>query len=203
MLTIFLSGLLIGASLIIAIGPQNAFILRQGIKRRHVFISVIIPCISDSLLIIAGVLGFGIVVEKFPSLITAVTWAGAAFLIVYGLKSFQSALRPKTLDHESAKGMLEDGGVKKIAMIIIALTWLNPHVYLDTVILLGSIAASYGDPGRYIFGSGAVIASFIWFFGLGYGARFLAPLFEKPKAWQVLDILIGIIMIGIAFKLIL
>ena len=203
MLSIFLQGLFMGASLIIAIGPQNAFVLRQGIKHRHVFISVLIPAFSDAALIIAGVLGFGIVVEKFPSLITLVTWGGAAFLIAYGLKSFQSAFKPKILDQSTAKGIAGDGSVKKVILVILAFTWLNPHVYLDTVVLLGSIAASHGDPGRYIFGSGAVLASFLWFFGLGYGARFLAPLFEKPKAWQILDVLIGIIMFAIALKLIL
>lgn len=196
--------MLISAGLIIAIGPQNAFILRQGIKQKHIFISVIIPCISDLILIAAGVFGFGVIIEQFPQLISIVTYGGAAFLLFYGLKSFQSAYQNrKSLDKDAAKGLKKDPSPKEIVLIILALTWLNPHVYLDTVILLGSIAASHGDPGRYVFGTGAFISCIIWFFSLGYGARLLAPLFEKPKAWQILDIIIGVIMIGIALKLVL
>ena len=202
-----------GASLIIAIGVQNAFILRQGLKQRHVFASVMTATTCDVVLIAAGVLGFGALVERFPSLISVVTYGGAAFLAAYAIKSFYSAYKglsePQVLDQKSAKGMMqgEDAGtIKKTVAVILAVSLLNPHVYLDTVVLLGGISASYDHiadgMGRYVFGFGAILASIAWFFALGYGARYLAPLFEKPRAWQILDILIGIVMLLIAAKLV-
>ncbi|MEM6782056.1 MAG: LysE/ArgO family amino acid transporter [Pseudomonadota bacterium] len=202
MTSIFLQGFFMGASLIIAIGVQNAFVLRQGIKQRHVFATAITAFTFDAILIAAGVLGFGVLVEQFPSLITYVTWGGAAFLIAYGFKSFYSALKPRSLDQNDAKGLAGDGSLKKTIAVLLAVSILNPHVYLDTVVLLGGISASHGETGRYIFGFGAVLASFAWFFSLAYGARLLVPLFEKPRSWQVLDVLIGLIMWLIAFKLI-
>jgi len=192
-----------GASLIMAIGVQNAFVLRQGLKQRHVLATVLSATICDVVLIAAGVLGFGLLVEKFPQLITIVTWGGAAFLTVYALKSFYSAFQTQTLDQKTAKGMLGEGDVKKTVALILALSLFNPHVYLDTVVLLGGLSAAFEGMGRYVFGMGAIVASICWFFGLGYGARFLAPLFEKPRAWQILDILIGIVMLLIAAKLVL
>lgn len=192
-----------GASLIIAIGVQNAFVLRQGILQRHVFTTALTAALCDVALITAGVLGFGILVEQFPQIIAIVTWGGAAFLFVYGIKSFYRAYKPGILDQSSAKGMAGDGSVPKTIAVLLAVSLLNPHVYLDTVVVLGGISASYGADGRYIFGAGAILASFVWFFGLAYGARFLAPLFEKPRAWQILDFLIGVIMWGIALSLIL
>lgn len=203
MLSIFLQGFFMGASLIIAIGVQNAFVLRQGIKQRHVFITALTATLCDVTLIAAGVLGFGVIIERFPSLITVVTWGGAAFLFVYGLKSFYRAYKPDTLDQSKAEGMAGDGSVKKTIAVLLAVSLLNPHVYLDTVVLLGGISASHGEPGRYIFGIGAIIAAAVWFFGLAYGARLLSPVFEKPRAWQILDFLIGIVMWGIALLLIL
>lgn len=203
MFPIFVKGFLMGASLIIAIGVQNAFVLRQGLKQRHVLATVITAALCDVALIAAGVLGFGLIIEQFPALITIVTWGGAAFLFVYGMKSFYSAFKTQHLDQEQAKGMAGEGTLAKTISVLLAVSLLNPHVYLDTVILLGGISASFEGMGRYVFGIGAMCASVVWFFGLGYGARLLAPLFEKPRAWQVLDIVIGIVMWGIALSLIL
>lgn len=205
MFIIFIKGMFLGASLIIAIGLQNAFILRQGIKNRHILPAVLTASIIDVALIGAGVLGFGYLIEQQPDLITWITWGGAAFLFVYGLKSFISALKPQDMSDEEAKGMAKQASAKEIVLIIMGISLLNPHVYLDTVVLIGGLSASYGDLyngwGKYYFGGGAMVASFIWFFALGYGARMLAPLFQKPRAWQVLDVLIGIIMWAIAVSL--
>lgn len=203
MTQIFINGFLMGASLIIAIGLQNAFVLRQGLKQRHVFITAFTASLCDATLIGAGVLGFGTIVESMPALITYITWGGAIFLTAYGIKSFISALKPKTMEQKTAKGLLKDDSARATIALILGVSLLNPHVYLDTVILLGGLSAAYADTGKYIFGIGAIISSFVWFFGLAYGARFLAPLFQKPKAWQILDIIIGIVMLLIALSLIL
>ena len=205
MLLIFLKGMALGGSLIIAIGLQNAFILRQGIKNRHIFASALTASLIDVMLIGAGVLGFGYLIEQQPDLIKWITWGGAAFLFIYGLKSFLSALKPSTMDKENAKGM-DKGSMRESVLIIMGISLLNPHVYLDTVVLIGGLSASYAEFydgwGKYLFGCGAMLASFIWFFALGYGAKLLAPLFAKPRAWQILDILIGIIMWAIAVSLV-
>lgn len=203
MIQIFINGFLMGASLIIAIGLQNAFVLRQGLKEHHIFITALTASLCDATLIAAGVLGFGAIVESMPALITYITWGGAAFLTVYGIKSFISALNPKTMEEQTAKGLLKDDSARATIALILGVSLLNPHVYLDTVILLGGLSASYAGTGKYIFGIGAMISSFVWFFALAYGARFLAPLFQKPKAWQILDIIIGIVMLLIAASLIL
>jgi L-lysine exporter family protein LysE/ArgO len=202
MISIFLKGLFLGASLIIAIGLQNAFILRQGIKRTHVLPAVLTASLIDVLLIGAGVLGFGYLIEQHPELIKWVTWGGAAFLFIYGVKSFYSAIKPEQMDEDQAKGMLKHGSAKETILIIMGISLLNPHVYLDTVVLIGGLSASYGEVGKYYFGGGACVASFIWFFALGYGARLLTPLFAKPRAWQILDILIGLTMWAIAVSLV-
>ncbi|MEM8833678.1 MAG: LysE/ArgO family amino acid transporter [Pseudomonadota bacterium] len=201
MITIFLKGMVLGASLIIAIGLQNAFILRQGIKNHHIFAACVTAITVNVFLIGVGVLGFGYLIEQHPSLIDWITWGGAAFLFVYGLKSFISALKPQDMSNENAKGMIKEGSAKEVVLIILGISVLNPHVYLDTVILIGGLSASYGEIGKYYFGAGAMLASCLWFFALGYGARMLSPLFERPRAWQVLDILIGITMWAIAVSL--
>ena len=201
--SIFFKGFFLGASLIVAIGLQNAFVLRQGIKKHHVFVTALTASTIDVVLIIAGVLGFGALIEAFPSLITTITWGGAAFLVVYGAKSMFRALKPDKMDENDAKGMIKEGSSKEIVLIIMGISLLNPHVYLETVVLIGGLAASYGETGKYVFGFGACIASFCWFFALGYGARLLAPLFERPKAWQILDFLIALTMWAIAVSLVL
>ncbi|MAZ75961.1 MAG: amino acid transporter [Micavibrio sp.] len=201
--SIFFKGFFLGASLIVAIGLQNAFVLRQGIKKHHVFVTALTASLIDIVLIFAGVLGFGALIEAFPSLITYITWGGAAFLIIYGAKSMFHAFKPDKMDGSRAKGMIKEGSSKEIVLIIMGISLLNPHVYLDTVILIGGLAASYGETGKYIFGMGAMIASFCWFFALGYGARLLSPFFAKPKAWQILDFIIALTMWAIAMSLIL
>jgi len=195
----FLTGFSLGFSLILAIGAQNAFVLRQGLRRLHVLPVVLTCAISDAILIVLGVSGFGALSEAAPWIAVALRWMGAAFLLVYGALAFLSAWRGTGA--LKAEGRTEGSAFSAVATCL-ALTWLNPHVYLDTVVLIGSIAAQH-DGARGEFGAGAVLASFTFFFSLGYGARLLAPVFARPGAWRVLDIVIGCIMWAIALGLIL
>ncbi len=191
------AGLLTGLSLIVAIGAQNAFVLRQGLRRSHVALVVAICAASDVVLILAGVAGIGVVVDRAPWAIEVIRWLGVVFLTVYGVGSLVRARRPQALT--VGDGIVESrGGVVARA---VALTWLNPHVYLDTVLLLGSIAGTHGDPGRWWFALGACVASIGWFTGLGYAARLAAPRLADPRAWQVLDVGIGLVMLAIAVRL--
>ncbi|WP_111561088.1 LysE/ArgO family amino acid transporter [Rhizobium sp.] len=192
-----LSGLFLGASLIIAIGAQNAFILRQGLLRSHVFVLCLICALSDALLIAAGVAGLGTLVSQSPTLIIAVSLGGMLFLGTYSFMAFRRALQPGAIE----AGTPEPLGLKAAVATCLAFTFLNPHVYLDTVVLLGSLSAAYHGVDRLAYGLGAAAASFIWFFGLGYGARLLQPVFAKPAAWRVLDVLIGIVMALLAISL--
>ena len=194
-----LSGLGFGLSLIIAIGAQNAFVLRQGLRREHVLPVVAICAISDAVLIALGVGGLGSLLQLVPWLLVVVRVGGAGFLIVYGVLAARRALRP------SALIAADDGTTTPLwtaVATVLALTWLNPHVYLDTVVLLGSVAGTHGDD-RWWFGVGAVAASILWFTALGFGARFLRPLFAKPVAWRVLDAIIAVVMMAIAVSLLL
>ena len=191
------AGALTGLSLIVVIGAQNAYVLRQGIRRSHVAVVVAICAVSDLALILAGVAGIGAIVDRAGWLIDVVTWLGAAFLVWYGIGSIRRALRPETLH---AEGRAEDA-LKGVVLQVLALTWLNPHVYLDTVVLLGSIAQSHGPTGRWWFGAGASVGSIAWFSALGFGATRLAPLLARPRAWQVLDLVIGLVMFVIAASL--
>lgn len=193
-----LAGFFLGFSLILAIGAQNAFVLRQGLRRSHVLPVALTCAISDAILIMAGVAGFGALVDRFPALITFLTWGGASFLFVYGALAFRSAWRG------GAAMTAADATPQRLWPVLatcLALTWLNPHVYLDTVVLLGGIAARYGE-ARWIFGAGAAFASLTFFLSLAYGARLLAPIFARPRAWQGLDVLVGAVMWAIAAKLI-
>jgi len=192
-----LSGFFFGASLIVAIGAQNAFILRQGLLREHVFILCLICALSDAALIAVGVGGFGTLVAQSETAIRIVTWAGAAFLAAYGLIALRRAWKPGAL-----KAGREGGSsLAKAVATCLSFTFLNPHVYLDTVVALGAISGRYEGDARLGFAVGAVLASFAWFFALGYGARFLQPVFARPSAWRVLDILIAIVMFVLAFNL--
>lgn len=196
-MTAFLPGFALGFSLILAIGAQNAFVLRQGLRGEHVFWVCLTCAVSDAVLIAVGVAGFGALATAVPGLETVMRWGGAAFLIAYGAKSLLAAWK----GGESLK--TDNGGSTALGPVIattLAFTWLNPHVYLDTVVLIGSVAAQYDD--RLAFGLGAVAASFTFFFGLGYGAKRVAPLFARPRAWQILEAVIGIVMFAIAAKLI-
>ncbi len=192
-----LSGFLLGASLIIAIGSQNAFILRQGLMRQHVFVLCLICSLADAVLIAAGVGGLGAIVAASPRLILAVTIGGAAFLLCYAVLAFRRAFHPDVL-----RAAREGGGSLGAAVIAcLAFTFLNPHVYLDTVLLLGSLSGRFAGPARFAYGVGAAAASFAWFFALGYGARLLQPLFARPSAWRILDIVVGLVMAAIALSL--
>lgn len=197
MLSPFLAGCAIGLGLIVAIGAQNAFVLRQGILRQHVFVICLFCALSDALLILVGVAGLGALIEAFPALLVAVTLFGIAFLGWYGLLAARRALRPVAL----AAGQGGAGSLPAALATCLTLTFLNPHVYLDTVILVGSLAAPYSGPARVAYALGAMAASFLWFFGLGYGARLLTPLFARPAAWRVLDTLIALVMFAIAIRL--
>jgi L-lysine exporter family protein LysE/ArgO len=191
------AGLLTGLSLIVAIGAQNAFVLRQGLLRQHVGPVVAVCAVSDLVLIAAGVAGIGAIVQHAPTALTVVRWLGVAFLTAYGVRSLWRARTAESLQAAAA----QSPGLRSALLQMTALTWLNPHVYLDTVLLLGSIAAHHGPTGKWWFAAGAGLGSIIWFTGLGYGARFLAPLLSRPRAWQVLDVLIGLTMLAIAAQL--
>jgi L-lysine exporter family protein LysE/ArgO len=197
MIPAFINGFLLGGSLIIAIGAQNAFILRQGLLRQHVFILCLICALSDAILIALGVAGLGALISSSPKLITAVTLGGALFLFGYAVIAFRRAMHPAALQAGENGG----GSLKTAIAACLAFTFLNPHVYLDTVVLLGSLSAKYQGPARFAYAEGAMAASFVWFFTLGYGARLLEPVFAKPAAWRALDTLIGIVMAGIGLSL--
>jgi L-lysine exporter family protein LysE/ArgO len=196
MTSAFISGFFLGASLIIAIGAQNAFILRQGLLRQHVFILCLICALSDALLIIIGVAGLGSFIASNAQLVKWVTIGGVLFLAAYALKAFARAMGNNVL-----KSIGEETSLTGAIAACLAFTFLNPHVYLDTVVLLGSLSARFEGQLRIAYGAGAALASFVWFFGLGYGARTLKPLFEKPRAWQILDFLIGLTMAALALSL--
>ncbi|TCS08242.1 MULTISPECIES: LysE/ArgO family amino acid transporter [unclassified Rhizobium] len=185
-----LAGFLLGASLIVAIGAQNAFILRQGLLRSHVFILCLICALSDAVLIAAGVGGLGTLVSQSPMLISVVTIGGAIFLGSYAVMASRRALRPAAMQAGAPQAL----GLKAAVATCLAFTFLNPHVYLDTVVLLGSLSAAYHGADRLAYGVGAATASFVWFFALGYGARLLQPVFARPAAWRVLDVIISIVM---------
>ena len=192
----FISGFLLGLSLIVAIGAQNAFVLRQGLRGEHVFAVCAVCAGSDAILIAAGVAGFGVLVTAVPWLAPVLRFGGAAFLFFYAIRSLwsawhnHSALKPADNLKKSLGGTL---------LTCMAFTWLNPHVYLDTVVLIGSISTRY--PGQRVsFASGAMTASLLFFFALGFGAALLRPLFANPRAWRALDGGIGVTMLGLAAK---
>jgi L-lysine exporter family protein LysE/ArgO len=240
-----LAGLGLGFSLIVAIGAQNLFVLRQGLRREHVLAVAAICALSDIVLIALGVSGIGFVLTAVPWLVDVVRWAGAAFLVVYGLLAARRAWRPsgKALDagletapaseagaHQPAASATRDaastplpepevsaarvrGDVRTadasprsrllpVALTCLALTWLNPHVYLDTVFLLGTVANTHGD-ARWLFAAGAMVASVVWFFGLAVGARLLGRWLSTPRAWRILDAIIAVVMIALGISLVL
>ncbi len=193
-----ITGFATGFSLILAIGAQNAFVLRQGLLRQHVFWLCLFCAASDALLITAGVAGFSALTAALPALPVVMSIGGAAFLIAYGLNRLWAARKA----HGGLDTKGSGQGLGRTIAIAAAFTWANPHVYLDTLGLIGAVSVQYGDPSaRLVFGIGAVLASFVFFFGLGYGARLLAPVMRAPRAWQVLDAVIGIVMLAIAAKL--
>jgi L-lysine exporter family protein LysE/ArgO len=196
LLTPFATGFGIGAGLIIAIGAQNAFVLRQGLARQHVFAVAAICAICDALLIVAGVAGLGAIIQANPSWMTIIAGGGVAFLVWYGIKALRRALSPVAMQVEG-----EATDLRQAIVTCLTFTLLNPHVYLDTVVLVGALSAPFPGTAKVAYGAGAATASFVWFFGLAYGARLLAPLFRKPAAWRALDLVIAAIMFLIAAKL--
>ncbi|XPS90011.1 lysE: L-lysine exporter protein [Desulfosarcina variabilis str. Montpellier] len=194
----FLQGAGVGAGLIIAIGAQNAFVLSQGVRRNYPLLIALICWWCDCVLILAGMAGMGKAVATHPQWMRLAAWGGAAFLLVYGFRSLQAAF---------AGGRLETGGTPAVTarsavLTTLAVTLLNPHVYLDTVVLLGSLSGQFPGTGRYAFATGAIMASFVWFLSLSLGARILAPLFRHPAAWRVLDSLVCLTMWSIAASLV-
>lgn len=235
MLSSVLAGVGLGLSLIVAIGAQNLFVLRQGVRREFPAAVALVCALSDAVLIVVGVSGLGALLHAIPWLIDAVRWAGAAFLAGYAILAARRALRPDgaTLRADGApefagraaehtRGAAEVSEPKEdragapaaarllarrtrlapVLVTCLALTWLNPHVYLDTVFLLGSVAAAHGD-ARWWFAAGAVLASFVWFFALALGARYLSRLLADTRAWRVLDGVIAVIMLALALSLVL
>ncbi len=192
------AGFALGLSLILAIGAQNAFVLRQGLKGEHVFAVCLTCALSDAVLIAAGVGGFSALQAFIPGIATAMRWAGAAFLFVYGALSFRAAFGPSAALDPAQRAA---GSLARALTTCLALTWGNPHVYLDTVVLLGSISTQY-DGGRLAFGLGAALASFIFFFSLGHGAAALRPVFARPGAWRALEGGVGVTMWTIAASLV-
>ncbi|ACQ79907.1 Lysine exporter protein (LYSE/YGGA) [Beutenbergia cavernae DSM 12333] len=195
-----LSGLVTGLGLIVAIGAQNTFVLRQGLRREHVGRVVAVCLLSDVALIVAGVGGIGTLVERLPAVVTVLTWAGAAFLAGYGVLAARRALSPDGALGDAAPPPTSGRSAVAVAA---ALTWLNPHVYLDTVVLLGSVANAQPGVLRWWFAAGAVVASAVWFGGLGFGARLVAPALARPNAWRILDGAIAVVMLTLAVLLVL
>ncbi len=207
----YLAGIGLGFSLIIAIGAQNVFVLRQGIRREHVIITATICAVSDAVLIAAGVSGIGLVLHAVPWLLDVVRWVGAVFLVGYGVLAGRRAWRGeaevlRVADDPAPAGngqlmVATSTRAVRVAMTALALTWLNPSVYLDTVFLLGTVANAHGD-GRWIFAVGAMTASVVWFFGVGLGARLLAGWLATARAWRIFDACIAVLMVVLALGLV-
>jgi L-lysine exporter family protein LysE/ArgO len=192
----FLPGLLTGLSLIVAIGAQNAFVIRQGLTKKHVLIVVAICAISDALLILLGVAGLGALISGLPWLLEIIRWFGVAYLTWFGIRSIRSAFKTQALD---ASGV-QSASAKTVVLSVLGFTFLNPHVYLDTVILLGSIGNQFGQD-KWWFALGGAVASVLWFSSIGFGAKAASRFMAKPVFWKVLDLVIAAVMFGIAILL--
>ena len=190
----FISGFLISISLILALGPQNVFVLRQGLLRKHVFAACLVCSISDALLIAAGVLGVGLFISEIEELATWMSVGAALFLIAYGILRIKSAFNPKGME-------VDEGESKDLWPTILAglaFTYLNPHVYVDTLLLIGGASSSYVGDEKLMFGIGAATASFVFFFSLGYGAKRLSPILNNPESWKIIDLFIAGVMFTVA-----
>ena len=196
-LAAFLQGLVLVAGLIVAIGAQNAFVLRQGLLRQHVGLVVLFCALADAALMALGIWGLGAVDARLPGLTQVLRWAGVAFLLAYGLRALMRVARPGRLQ----AGASASGSARRTLAQAAAFTLLNPHVYLDTVLLVGAIGTAQAPAQRALFFLGATSCSLLWFTGLGYGARLLAPVFARPLAWRVLDLLLGLMMLALAWGL--
>ena len=187
-----------GLALIVAIGSQNAFVLRQGIRGEHVAAVVLVCSVSDAVLIAAGIAGIGALIHANPLVVDVARYAGAIFLLGYGAMAARRAIRPGALTTSGQHPTLSAGAA---ISTVLALTWLNPHVYLDTVLLLGSVANQQAQDLRWWFGAGAITASIAWFSALGFGARVLRPFFARPSSWRLLDGLIAVVMLALGVRL--
>jgi L-lysine exporter family protein LysE/ArgO len=192
----FLPGFFAGLGLIVAIGAQNAFVIRQGLTRQHVFVVVAICALADAALIALGIAGLGAIIQGLPWLLEGVRWFGVAYLTWFGIKSVRSAFKNEVMDISGA----QTTSLKKVVAAVLGFTLLNPHVYLDTVILLGSISNQFAED-RWVFGLGAMTASIVWFSSIGFGAKAASRFMSKPIFWRVLDSLIAVVMFSIAFYL--
>lgn len=195
MLSTALTGLLTGLSLIVVIGVQNALVLRQGLRREHVGIVVLVCSLGDVLLIAAGTAGMGAVAGDHPTALKVLSWVGALYLLWCAVNSLRAAIRPGALEQQ------EPRSARSVLGTVLAVTWLNPHVYLDTVVMLGSIAASHGSL-RWAFAVGAMCASILWFSAIGFGARLLSGPLGRPSVWRVVDLVIGVVMLVVAANLV-
>ncbi|MDE0546097.1 LysE/ArgO family amino acid transporter [Microbacterium sp. C7(2022)] len=215
MLTTLLAGFGLGLSLIVAIGAQNLFVLRQGLRKQYVFLVATVCAASDAVLIALGVSGIGLVLDAVPWLVDTVRWAGALFLFGYGFLAARrvwspsgESLQPAQADDAGTTHAARSGGVRTAARTrlmpvlatCLALTWLNPHVYLDTVFLLGTVANTHD--AKWVFAAGAMLGSVVWFFGLAIGARYLSRWLSTPRAWRILDGVIAVVMIALGISLI-
>ncbi len=199
MLSTYFQGFAVSLGLILAIGAQNAFVLKQGLKQQSVFWVCLVCALSDSILISLGVLGFSQLILHYPQAMLLAKYFGAAFLFWYGAQHFYQAYKLQEMPLQTASQ--PDKPWQNI-IICLAMTWLNPHVYLDTVVLIGSVSTQFETTKLY-FTLGAISASWLFFFSLGYGARLLSPIFQSTKAWRILDAMIGVVMWGIAVSLLL
>lgn len=189
----FIPGFLAGLSLIIAIGAQNAFVIKQGLKKEHVLLTVAICAVADALLIALGAAGLGSILQSQPTLLEVIRWLGVAYLTWFGIKSVRSVFRSEVMLNTTG----ESASAKKVARTVLGFTFLNPHVYLDTVILLGSISNQFKE-NRWFFSLGAMVASLVWFTSIGFGAKAASRFMSKPIFWKVLDSLIACVMFSIA-----
>lgn len=192
----FLPGFFAGLSLIVAIGAQNAFVIRQGLTRQHVFVVVAICALADAALIALGIAGLGAIIQGLPWLLEVIRWFGVAYLTWFGIKSVRSAFKNEVMDVTGG----QTNSLAKVVTSVLGFTLLNPHVYLDTVILLGSISNQFAD-NRWAFGFGAMLASVVWFSSIGFGAKAASRFMSKPVFWRVLDSLIAVVMFSIALYL--
>ncbi|WP_417449747.1 LysE/ArgO family amino acid transporter [Kordiimonas sp.] len=206
MASILFEGFLVSLGLLLAIGPQNFYVLRQGLKHRHVFAVTTTTFISDALMIALGVLGVGRFFADYPTIAYWLGWGGTAFLLWFALKSLKAAIKPDVITDDRIEGSAGDAAGKGVGVAILhalAFAWLNPWAYVDTMVLIGGVSVRYEtDTARFMFMAGATMASALWFYSIGYGAKRAAPLFKKPATWRVLDSVITIVMLGVAFLLI-
>lgn len=195
----FIQGFTVSGGLILAIGAQNAHVLKMGLTRQHVLPTVLICALSDALLIGLGIAGMGALLDRWPQAVQLATWAGAAFLFWYAMNSLRAAFSRRHLDVSRETQLLS---LPRAVLLAMAFTYLNPHAYLDTVVLIGSLGAHLAADQRWIFWAGCITASATWFTLLGFGASRLTPLFAKPQSWRVLDALVGLGMGALAFSLV-